>query len=70
MPKPFLLWFFFFWCDWGLNSGLCTCKVAFYCLSPRLQFILFGYFGVGGLVNYLLSLDLELQTPDLSLSGN
>jgi hypothetical protein len=27
-PQTFLLYFYFFWWDWGLNSGLCTCKTG------------------------------------------
>jgi hypothetical protein len=36
------LWhlFFFFWWNWGLDSGLCTCRVGTLLLDPHLQSVL------------------------------
>jgi hypothetical protein len=36
--------FFFFWWDWGLSSGLHTCKAGALSLEPHFQSILFSLF--------------------------
>jgi hypothetical protein len=54
-----------------LNSGLCTCKVEALLLEPHFQVCFFsGYFGGGGLVNYLPGPALNLYPPNLSLSNS
>jgi hypothetical protein len=62
---PFL--FFLFWWDQSLNSGLFTCKAGALLLEPCLQPILLWLFWRWGLVNYLPSLGLNPDLPDLSL---
>jgi hypothetical protein len=57
--------FFFFWWDWGLNSGLCSCKAGILPLEPLLQSILLWLFWRLGLMNYLPTLALNCNPPDL-----
>jgi hypothetical protein len=42
--KNQLYFYFVFWLDWGLNSGLYTCKVGASLLEPHLQSILLWLF--------------------------
>jgi hypothetical protein len=64
--SPPLFFSFSFWLDWGLNSGLQLAKQALYLLSHTSSPFCCGYFGDGGLVNYLPRLDLNLDPHDLS----
>jgi hypothetical protein len=58
--------FLFFWCDWGLNLKLHTCKTATLPLEPHLQSIFSGYFGRWNLMKYLPRLALNLDPPNFS----
>jgi hypothetical protein len=64
-----LLFFFFLW-DWGLNSGLCAYKVDTHHLSPASSPFCSGYFGDGGLANYLPGLSSNLSLSDFSLPNS
>jgi hypothetical protein len=57
----------FFWWDWGLNSGLCTCKAGAVPLEPHLHSILLWLFWRWGLENYLSPWASNHNLPDLSL---
>jgi hypothetical protein len=59
--------FFFFGRDWGLNSGLCTCKPGALPIDPHLQSILLWLFWRWGLENYFTGLASNCNPPDLSL---
>jgi hypothetical protein len=61
----FKLFFFFCW-DWGLNSGICTCKAGALLLEPHPQSILLWLFWRWGLLSPLPRLDWNLDLPDLS----
>jgi hypothetical protein len=55
--KPLGVWhvfFFLFWWDWGLKSGLCSCKAGSLPLEYCLQSILLWLLWRWGLENYLL----------------
>jgi hypothetical protein len=77
--RPAGLMFFLFNClslcflllwDWGLNSGLPTCKAGSPSLEPGLQFISLWLFWRWGLTNYLPSLASYCHPPDLSLPSS
>jgi hypothetical protein len=51
--------FFFLWWDWGLNSGLCTCKAVTLLLEPHLQSILLWLFWRWGSLKLFASASLE-----------
>jgi hypothetical protein len=59
--------FFFLGGGWGLNSGLCACKVGTLPLEPQLQSILLCLFWRWGLSNYLPGVAMNCDSPDLSL---
>jgi hypothetical protein len=58
---------FFFWWDWGLNSGLCICKAGALQLEPHFQSILVWLFWRRGVAKFEASLfawaGLELESP-------
>jgi hypothetical protein len=54
------------WWDWGLNSGLRVCKAGTLLLEPHLQSILLWLFLRWGLVNSLLWLASNLDSPNVS----
>jgi hypothetical protein len=58
-------YFFCFWWDWGLDSGLHSCKVGTLPLEPLLQSILLWLFW-----NYLPWLALNHDSPNLSLPSS
>jgi hypothetical protein len=64
------IWFFFFWCYWGLNSGLHACKKGTLSLETHLQPILLWLLWRWGPEKYLPGLALNHQPPDLSLPSN
>jgi hypothetical protein len=60
-----LIFYLFFWWDWGLTSGLHTCKVGTLLLEPHLQSILLWLFWRWGLEN-LDSSSLSLLSEPLA----
>jgi hypothetical protein len=58
---------FFLGRDWGLNSGLPTCKAGALCLGHTSIPLCSGYLGNGGLSNYLSGLTLN---QNLALSSS
>jgi hypothetical protein len=62
--------FCFGW-EWGLNSGLCTCKDGTVLLELYLQAIFaLIILDNGGLTNYLRGLVLNHDPPNLSLPSS
>jgi hypothetical protein len=64
-----MIFFFSFWCNWGLNSGLYTCNTGTLQLEPYLSpfFLIIldmEYW------NYLPRLASNLDSPDLSLPSS
>jgi hypothetical protein len=61
--------FFFFWWEWGLNSGIHACKAGALPLKSHIQFILLRLFWRwGGLSNYLPRLALNREILQISAS--
>jgi hypothetical protein len=60
----------FFWWEWGLNSGLCTCKACTLPLEPHLQSIFLCLFWRWSLSIYLPGLALNHDPPNLSLPSS
>jgi hypothetical protein len=58
----------FFWWNWGLNSGLCTCKAWALPLEPCFQSTSFWLFWRWGLLNYLPWLTSNLDSAILMMS--
>jgi hypothetical protein len=40
----YVFFYLLFWWGWGLNSGLCACKIVILLLKPHLQSILLWLF--------------------------
>jgi hypothetical protein len=51
-----LLFIYFFWCDWSLNSWVhaCKCRCSIACATPLVFFS--GYFGDGGQISWTICL--------------
>jgi hypothetical protein len=65
--KTYLFNFFFFWWDWGLNSGLHVCKAGAHKASilspePHSQFILLWLFWRLGSHKLFIQAGLEFQS--------
>jgi hypothetical protein len=60
----------FLFVDWGLNSGLCTCKAATLPLDPHLQSILLWLFWRWSFLNYWPRLALNLDPAYLNLPSS
>jgi hypothetical protein len=62
--------FYFFGGIWVLTQGFMVAKQALCCLSHTCSPFCSGYFGDGGLMNYLPGLASNHHSPNLSLPSN